>query len=340
MILKDYIYEPQLFDDVINATTSDDTGNDLSPEVRTYYDKVLIKNAKPKLVHDQAAQRRNVPKNAGQTINFRKFDKLAPATTALTEGVTPTGSKLNMTKVEAPLKQYGAYVLLTDWLQLTGPDPVMTEVAEILGDNMGETLDTITRETLVTGTNVYYGDGSVAARTSITDAMKLSLDTVKVARRILARQDAPTFEGGTYMAIIHPDTWFDLAKAIEQVYQHTESGIKKIFDGEIGTYEGVRFVETSRAKIWASAGAQIGSGPAKSDVYATLVLGKNAYAVTNVEGNGSETIAKQLGSAGSTDPLNQRASMGWKANRAVAILVQQNMLRIEHATSTQDHEAN
>ena len=103
----------------------------------------------------------------------------------------------------------------------------------------------------------------------------------------------------------------------------------------------MRFVETSRAKIYASAGADIGAGGSgKADVYATLVLGKNAYAVTNIEGNGAETIAKQRGSGGTTDPLNQRATVGWKANRAVAILVQQNMIRVEHATSTNDHEGN
>ena len=338
---KGFEFDPQLFADNMNTTGSDDTGNDLSPELRTYYDRTLIERAKPKLVHDQFGQRRNIPKNAGQTINFRKFDKLAPTTTALTEGVTPDGSKLNMTKIEATVKQYGAYFMLSDWLELTAPDAVLTEATEILGDHMGESLDTITRDTLMTGTNVYYGDGTVTARTAVTADMKLTRDTIKAAVRALKRQDAPTFEGNTYVAIIHPDTWFDLAKDFENVHMYTESGIKKIYDGELGTYESVRFVETSRAKIYASAGATIGSaGSEKVDIYATLVLGKNAYAVTNIEGNGSETIAKQRGSGGTTDPLNQRATVGWKANRAVAILVQQNLLRVEHATSTNDHEGN
>ena len=149
------------------------------------------------------------------------------------------------------------------------------------------------------------------------------------------------YQGNTYVAIIHPDTWYDLAKDFETVHMYTESGINKIYAGELGVFDGVRFVETSRAKIYASAGADIGAGGSgKADVYATLVLGKNAYAVTNIEGNGAETIAKQRGSGGTTDPLNQRATVGWKANRAVAILVQQNMIRVEHATSTNDHEGN
>lgn len=331
---KGFEFDPQLFADNMNTTGSTGPSNDLSPELRTYYDRTLIERAKPKLVHDQFGQRRNIPKNAGQTINFRKFDKLAPTTTALTEGVTPDGSKLNMTKIEVTVKQYGAYFMLSDWLELTAPDAVLTEATEILGDHMGESLDTITRDTLMTGTNVYYGDGTVAARTAITADMKLNRDTIKAAVRALKRQDAPTFEGNTYVAIIHPDTWYDLAKDFETVHMYTESGINKIYAGELGVFDGVRFVETSRAKIYASAGAE------SADVYATLVLGKNAYAVTNIEGNGAETIAKQRGSGGTTDPLNQRATVGWKANRAVAILVQQNMIRVEHATSTNDHEGN
>ena len=338
---KSFEFDPQLFADNMNATTSDDEGNDLSPELRTYYDRVLIDRAKPRLVYDQFASQRNIPKNAGQTINFRAFDKLKPTTAPLTEGVTPDGSKLNMRIVEATVKQYGAYFMLTDWLELTGPDAVLTETIEILGDHMAESLDTITRETLMAGTNVFYGDGTVTARTAITATMKLSRDIIRQARRILAKQDAPTFDGDCYVAVIHPDSWLDLAKDLETVHMHTESGIQKRYAGELGNYEGIRFVETTRAKIWASAGATLGStGSEKVDVYGTLVLGKNAYAVTNISGNGSETIIKQRGSSGTADPLNQRSTAGWKANRAVAILVQQNMLRIEHATSVNDHEAN
>lgn len=324
----------RLFDDDINATTNNTTGNDLSAEVRTYYDRNLLENAKPNLVYGQFGMERPLPANGGQTINFRRFDKLAPATTPLTEGVTPKGSKLNITQITAQVKQYGAYYLLTDWLQLTAADPILTEATNNLGDNAGETLDTIDREALMEGTNVYYGDGSVTARASVTGAMKASLDGLKQCARILKRNDAKTFEGNTYVAIIHPDTWYDLINEIEDIYKYTDSGVQKIYTGELGTYQGIRFVETSRGKIYAKAGAS------SQDVYATLVLGKDAYGITKISNGGLETIAKQLGSSGTLDPLNQRSSVGWKGNRVTKILNERNMVRYEHATSTNVHEAN
>ena len=336
-----FMIDLRMFDDpVMNKTTSTGSGNNLAPEMKEYYDRTLLENAKPKLVHDQFAQKRPIPRNNGKVISFRKFDKLAPATTPLTEGVTPAGSKLNVTEVTAEVKQYGAYYMLTDFLEMTAIDPIVQEACKNLGDNAGETLDTITREELMTGTNVIYGDGSVEARTAITSAMTLTLKTVRMAKRILDRMDATKLEGDTYAIIIHPDTAFDIGNELEELYKHTESGVKRLFQGEIGTYFGVRFIEASRAKIFASAGAALGSGSEKVDVYASLVLGKDAYGITSIDGGGIESIIKQKGSAGTADPLNQRSTCGWKANRAVKILLPHNMVRIEHATSTNEHVAN
>lgn len=336
MYNNDLTLDLRLFDDQtdLNGTFSNTTGNDLSAEVRSYYDRNLLENAKPNLVYGQFGMERPLPANGGQTINFRRFDKLAPATTPLTEGVTPKGSKLNITQITATVKQYGAYYLLTDWLQLTASDPVLTEATNNLGDNAGETLDTIDREALMEGTNVYYGDGSVTARASITAAMKATLDGFKQCARILKRNDAKTFEGNTYVAIIHPDTWYDIINEIEDIYKYTDSGVQKIYQGELGTYQGIRFVETSRGKIYAKGGAS------EQDVYATLVLGKDAYGITKISNGGLETIAKQLGSSGTLDPLNQRSSVGWKGNRVTKILNERNMVRYEHATSTNVHEEN
>lgn len=318
--------------DYINRTTDTTatTGNDLSPEMRVYYDRTLLENAKPKLVHDQFGQQRPIPKNAGQSINFRKFDKAKVVITPLDEGITPNGMKLNMTQITTPVYQYGAYYELSDWLQLTAPDPIMTEVAQNLGDQAGETLDTITREVLQAGTNVLFGDGTVNARTSITSSMKPTLKGFKKCKNILSRADAATFQDGRYVAIIHPDTWLDLSDSVEDIYKYVESAIKSIYDGEIGVYAGMRFIEASRAKIFAEGGAS------NQDVYGSLVLGRNAYGITKI-GGAIETIVHQLGSSGVNDALNQRSSMGWKANKAVTILDQSAIVRYEHATSTNLH---
>ena len=100
------------------------------------------------------------------------------------------------------------------------------------------------------------------------------------------------------------------------------------YQNEIGEIGGVRFVESTEAKIFAKTGSA-GTGSTKIDVYSTLILGANAYGVTEITGGGLETIVKQLGSGGTADPLNQRATAGWKATKTAERLVEQYVVRVE-----------
>ena len=143
-----YALNLQRFADVMNATTSATIGNDLRPEIKEFYDKNLIRLAEPYLVHDRFAQQKPIPRGNGKTISFRKFSKLPKALTPLTEGVTPDGQALNVSEITATVAQYGGYVKITDVLQLASFDPIITEATELIAQQAGRTLDTITREIL------------------------------------------------------------------------------------------------------------------------------------------------------------------------------------------------
>ncbi len=75
------------------------------------------------------------------------------------------------------------------------------------------------------------------------------------------------------------------------------------------------------------------AGAAGGDVYATLIVADDAYGTTKVTGGGLQHIVKPLGSGGTSDPLDQRSTIGWKAVKAAEILVQQYMVRIESSAS-------
>ena len=321
-------YNLQLFAD-LNTNTTLSAG--LSDEMKTYYSDYLIDNAQPELVHDQFGQKHPIPKNGGKNIEFRKFVPFGKATQVLTEGVTPDGGSLSVTKIEATVDQYGYYVTLSDVLQLTSIDNTLVETTKLLGSQAGMTLDTITREVLNGGTNVMYSGGK-SARTALDADSKLSVDDIYRAARFLKAQNAPKIEGG-YVAIIHPDVAYDLMRNEEWIESHKYAATTELFEGEIGKIGGVRFVETTEAKIFAKAGS------GSKDVYSTLVLGANAYGVTEIEGGGLQHIVKQLGSGGTSDPLNQRATAGWKAIKTAERLVENYMIRIE-SCSTFDSGAN
>ena len=323
-INKKFALNLQLFSNT-NVTTAAVEGNNLTVEMKTFYSDYLIDNAKPMLVHDQFGQKHPIPKNGGKTIEFRKYSPFAKALTPITEGVTPEGHKLNVTNLTATVAQYGDYVELSDVLLLSAIDNNLVEATKLCGNQAGETLDTVTREVLVGGTNVMYSGGA-SARSALAADNKLTVDDCFKAARFLKTQKAQKIDG-YYVAIIHPDVAYDLMRSDDWVKASEYAGSTQIFEGEIGRIAGIRFVETTEAKIFAKAGS------GSKDVYATLVLGANAYGVTEIEGGGLQHIVKQLGSAGTADPLNQRATVGWKAIKTAERLVEGYMIRIESCSS-------
>ena len=311
-------YNLQLFAENTNLTSS----AGLTDEMKTYYSDYLIDNATPKLVHDQFGQKHPIPKNGGKTIEFRKYSPLPKLTTPLQEGVTPDGQSLNMSTIEATVAQYGGYITLSDMLMLTAIDNNLVQATKLLGAQAGATLDTITREVLNGGTNVIFAGGK-EGRSDLDTSSLLTVEDIKKAVRLLKTQNAETING-SWVAIIHPDIAYDLTNDPAWKDVKTYSDPDDWYEGEIGKIFGVRFVETTEAKIF------------EGGVYSTLVLGDNAYGVTEISGGGLEHIVKQLGSAGTADALNQRASAGWKATKTAERLVENYMVRIESKSTFSD----
>ena len=307
----------QLFAD-LNTNTTGDAG--LSAENKTYYDMRLIDEATPNLVHSQFGQKRPIPKGKGKKIEFRKYASLPKALTPLTEGVTPDGRKLSVTTIEAEVNQYGDFVAYSDVLDLTAIDDNVVEATQLLGNQAGLTIDTIHRNVLLTGTNVFFcpkPDGTeVTERGNLDKTCKLTVAEVKKVVAWLKKNNAPKIDG-CYVAIIHPYVAYDLMSDDAWIDAHKYAQPENIYEGEIGKIGGVRFIETSEAKVF-------GGGK-----YATLFMGANAYGVTEIEGGGLRTIIKQLGSGGTSDPLDQRATVGWKAMTTAEILVPQYLVRVE-----------
>ena len=290
----------QLFAENLNTTAT------MSKEMKTFYEKRLIDQAEPRLVHDQ-------------------FADYYP--------VTPNGQALNVTTITSDLHQYGGWTPLTDVLQMTAIDNNVVQATRVLASQAGRTMDSITRDVLAGGTNVIYAPKLTADGTETAVASRKALDktctlTPKLFFQAAAQLGAMNADpiGDSYIAIIHPYAAYDLKTSKEFIEVHKYADPDTMFRGEIGKLGNIRFIETSEAKIWKDSTCPDGLA-----VFGTLVLGAHAYGVTELEGGGLEHIVKQLGYG--DDPLNQRASVGWKGMRAAERLVEQYMVRIESASS-------
>lgn len=324
--MTNYVFTLQYF-----AETQTTLLDGLSAEMKTYYENRLIDYAEPSLVHDQFADKYPIPANNGKVIEFRKYSPLAKALTPLTEGVTPNGNKLEVTTITAEVAQYGDFIEISDVLELTAIDRNLEQATKLLGGQAGRTLDTVTREVITAGTNVMYApkaDGSeIASRATVTADALLTPDVIFVAVARLKEMNAMPIDD-SFVAIVHPNVAADLMRSEEWQGIHKYTNSENIYQGEIGKIGGVRFVESTEAKCYGPVGANGAS------VFATMVIGANAYATTEVTGGGLQHIVKQMGSAGTADPLNQRATTGWKAIKTAERLVEEYMIRIEHGCKT------
>lgn len=381
---------------------------------KTFYDRQLLESARTRFVHAKFGQMRPIPRNSGKRVEFRRwnlFDANA-AMKALEEGVTPSGQSLSQSNVEALVSQYGAYVEVSDLLDMTGYDQVITESAELLGEQLGTVVEWVTRDAMNAGNNVQRAGGKTT-RAALTADDKLTVDEIRKAVRTLKRAKARPFcedeRKPHFICICSPDATYDLQN--DALWQDVSkySNAEAIYSGEIGRLFGVVFVESTEAKVFrqsvwnkvseatsSSASFVLKNAPTEAeaaylsrednpirigeasytiagfdpssntvtlketaslaadaivysedagaldpetktamDVHSTLIFGKDAYGVVDVAGSGAlQIIIKPHGSAGTQDPLDQRATVGAKVAAYTAVILNDLwLLRIEHAVS-------
>ncbi len=260
----------------------------LSPEMKTFYDKTLITLAGANLIHEQFGQKRPIPKNGGKTIEFRKFSRLPKALKPITEGVTPDGNKFNVTAVSCTVDQYGDYIEQTDMLELTAVDNTIVEATKELASQAGVTLDTVVRNELNGGTNVMYAplvtengeETEILSREDITKDCKLRVKDIFRAAAQLKSVNAPKI-GGSYVAIIHPYVAYDLMQEAGDQWVSIQKYVspESLLKGEIGCLGGVRFVESTEAKVFGP--SEIADGITRmtvaSDVNGSATVTVNEY---------------------------------------------------------------
>lgn len=318
------------------------TRTQVPAEVNNFYDSLLLVRALPLNIHGLFGQQRNIARKAGSNvIKFRRYGSLAAATTALTEGTTPAGSQLSVTDITATVNQYGDFVTITDIVDDQSVDPVLTETAELFGEQMGLTNDQLTRDILVAGTVVQYAS-TATSRVTVAAGMNINANEVKEAVRTLGNANARKLTrissanpgvgtqpiNASYIGIVSPATVYDLQSATGFIPVEKYASNVALLPGEVGSLNEVRFVQTTNAKVFTGAGA------AGIDVHATLIMGADAYGIVDLGNSQSQgLIFHGLGSAGSADPLDQRQTAGWKEYFTAKILNDNFMVRIEHAVS-------
>lgn len=325
-----------------------------SDAVKTMYDTRLLTRALPRLVHGQGGERAVVSK-AG-SVEWRKYGSLSAITSTLTEAATPSEqSAPSLTLVTATPSWYGAWIGHSEQVEMEAIDPLVLEMSAILGEQAGVSVDTIERNALVSGLTAMYSGGAAATASLDYPTHEISyFDVIKMIATLEAANARP-LEGNDFMFICHPHTWASLMKDEVFVNMWTqESDGKALRDGYVGKILRCQIYVTANA--YESADAGYGS---TTDVYTAILLGKEAFGVAGMAGldpkwvdnagpekmggmtgqsvgSVAQIIVKPIGSSGSTDPLNQRGTVGWKVTNDIQILNSANGIALQHVNMFSD----
>lgn len=333
-------------------TTTRYTDANLSPRTNVYAERQMLRHAMPVRILDKFGDIKPMPKNKTQTIKFRRPKIFTAATTPLVEGVTPTATQFSYEDVTATIKQYGQVVEITDVIEDTHEDPVLNDATEQAGENIGRTMEALDWGILRAGTNVFYTNGT--SRTDVNTP--ISLNKQRAVMRALKAQKAYKITRilsasvkyathaveASYIAVHHTDCEQDIRNMAGFIPVADYGNRKPVSEYELGTVEDTRYVCSPDLSSFLDGGAaKSGSGAemvsnlgTSADVYPILFLGKHAYGIVPLRGQGSvsPTILRP-GVRDKSDPLGQRGYVGWKTWHTAVILNQVWMARLESAVT-------
>ena len=269
---------------------------------KAFYDRKLLETAKNRLVHASFGQKRSIPKHNGKRVEFRRYELFTPNQSDLTlvEGVTPDGQSLAQSGIEATVKQYGAYVEVSDLLDMTAYDEVIADSAELLGEQLGTVIEWVTRDAMASTTNVQYVNGKTA-RNQLEPTDKLTVDDIRKAVRTLkknkARMFTTTADGSVrkphFICICSPEATYDLQS--DPLWQDVSkySNAEQIYSGEIGRLFGVVFVESTEAKVYSQS------------VYTTVAAFSEDHKTVTLNGPFSDSFKQFFAYPGAKVWINQ-----------------------------------
>ena len=301
------------------------------------FEKLAYFALRPEMYFDQFAdvQATNAT-NPGASIKFTVFADLAAATTPLGEAEDVTPVSMSDSQVTVTLEEYGNATVTTAKLRASSFMPVDPVAAQAVGYNAGLSIDTIARNVLQAGDNVLYATGGAvdpSSRTTINADDVLTITDIRKAVAQLRGANVPTING-TYIGFIHPDVQFDLLSATDaagwrDAYKYTNA--TPLINGEIGQIDGVRFIASSRAPLFANASNNSGAS-GTIDSYGTLIMGRQALA-KGISLGGEYGAQPTIVYGTVTDLLKRFRPVGWKHFVGYSVFRQEALRRIESASS-------
>lgn len=235
-------------------------------QFETAFDKLTEFNLRSEPMFRKFADKRpSDVTNPGSTVVLQFHNDIARATTPLSEvsDVVPVAMN-NTDKVSVTIEEYGNVIERTQRVDLESLSKIDPAIADILAYNQMDSLDYIVYSILVNKATGRYA-GTTPDNESATNGEDLTIGaapgkmTAVAARKAVAKLRGAKVQpkdGRLFVGVLHPDVSFDLrseaatsgANVWQQPHTYTEAGVGNIWNGEVGVYEGTKWIESPRAE--------------------------------------------------------------------------------------------
>ena len=288
------------------ATT---TNANNTAQLHVYYEKKLLSTLEPRLVLQPLGKKQKLPKGLGKEVKWLRYDAILGNTTPISEGAPPGETNFVTSNVTAIVLQYGQFAKISDLLSDVAIDPVLSNLSERFGIAAAKTIEQLIVAELDAQSATQFV-GAASSNATISLGMLL---THKELVEAMIRQKAALIgphESGSYVAVLHPNAEYDIMTDVQagsmlDLRKFTDP--KQVLNGEIGKMYGMRFLVSDKMTPYPGAGAT-----GNDVINAAYVIGEEAFGVVELDGNSVKMINKKHGSGGTSDPLDQIATVGYK----------------------------
>lgn len=178
------------------------TGN-YANTIKTEYERRLLVRAQPRLLHSRWGVQARL--NQMGSYELRRYEALSAVTSSLTEGVTPDEqSQPSLTVITVTPSWYGAWIGFTDRLKMTAFDPILLEMAGILGEQAGLSIDTLVRNAITDGFTADWSNGAASRTALAAPADKITYADFVQQVALLEASNARGVIGEDFAVVIHP----------------------------------------------------------------------------------------------------------------------------------------
>ena len=302
-----------------------------------YYARKLLSHALPVIILDRWGMSKELPRNMTKVMQWRRSLPIPPALTPLVEGTTPTGGNFGYTTVSLQIQQYGDYQTITDVVQDTSKDQVLSDMAQRQGEAIGTTMERLTWDVVRAGTSVTYSGGATA-RTGLTNTHTIKVATLRTVNTELSRNKAAKHNSmisgsASYATFAIEPTWVavghtDLKPDLRDLKSSNNSYVffttperygKRMVTSphEAGSFEDFRFILSpdlpERVGAGTTMNAAVRNNGSNNNVYEILCIGRESYGCIALRGRNSvKPMVLNAGVPRGGDPLGQRGTIGWK----------------------------